>query len=215
MPPKIEWSLPEGISEKQILWPLPEIISVAHLANYGYEHEVVLPVLFHADKSIANEKALVLMASVDWLVCKESCIPGSAELTIDLVVSGSKPEKNPLWYEKFELFSSRVPKVGAGWESSVVFVDSLIEITITPPTEATAEKINNINFLPYSPDLIQHSSVQKWSVADGQIKITLMKSPYLLSVPGEIGGILSIENGQKEGAARHGVVLNIKNIRGN
>ena len=147
MPPKIEWNLPDGITEKQTLWPLPEIISVAHLANYGYEDEIILPVMFHADENIASTKNIALSASVDWLVCKESCIPGSAELTIDLVVSGSQPEKNPLWYEKFDLFYSRVPKAGVDWESEAVFTESLIEITITPPTEATVEKIINIDFL--------------------------------------------------------------------
>jgi len=215
MPPKIEWELPGGITERQTLWPLPEIISVAHLANYGYENELILPVLFHADESLTIKKTIMLSASVNWLVCKESCIPGSAESTIELVISKTNPEKNPLWHEKFEYFYSRVPGADADWESTAVFGDSLIEITLTPPSKTNVEKIKNLTFLPYSPDLIQHSSHQDWTVVGSQIKILLKKSPYLLSVPDEIGGVLSIESEQKKGTVRHGVILNIKNIRRN
>ena len=38
----IAWQLPAGYSAGPIAWPTPERIPVAHLVNFGYEHEAVL-----------------------------------------------------------------------------------------------------------------------------------------------------------------------------
>jgi hypothetical protein len=46
LPPKADWSLPEGVSVGNFKWPAPEAIPVATLMNYGYAHKLVLPAEF-------------------------------------------------------------------------------------------------------------------------------------------------------------------------
>ena len=41
-PTSIEWNLPKGFSAGPILWPIPHVIPVGPLAEYGYDDEVVL-----------------------------------------------------------------------------------------------------------------------------------------------------------------------------
>ena len=44
LPTELAWSLPAGISSGDIAWPVPRKIPIGNLANYGYEHTVLLPV---------------------------------------------------------------------------------------------------------------------------------------------------------------------------
>jgi len=51
--------------------------------DFGYENEVVFPFGFEVAKS-AKPGSADLHAKVDWLVCREVCIPGKADLALPL-----------------------------------------------------------------------------------------------------------------------------------
>lgn len=75
--PAIQW---QGVKASgELKWPFPEYIPIAHLVNLGYHYETLL--WAEADASNSSGK---VQAQVDWLVCKEECIPGSAKLSLDL-----------------------------------------------------------------------------------------------------------------------------------
>ncbi|MFN9067140.1 MAG: protein-disulfide reductase DsbD domain-containing protein, partial [Bdellovibrionales bacterium] len=58
------------------LWPYPKRLPVAHLTNIGYENEVVYLVPIQT-KSVEKVE---LKVQLEWLVCKEDCVPGFGEL---------------------------------------------------------------------------------------------------------------------------------------
>jgi len=76
----IEWTLPEGVTASEIAWPYPDAIPFAHLINYGYDGEHLLPVTLSIPDDLALDQPLRLEARADWLVCEEICIPGDADL---------------------------------------------------------------------------------------------------------------------------------------
>ena len=43
-PTTLDWTLPNGVSAGEIVWPLPHRQRLQSLMNYGYEGEVFLPV---------------------------------------------------------------------------------------------------------------------------------------------------------------------------
>ena len=63
--------------------------------DFGYESEVVFPVAMHvsADFHPASTKT-TLGAHVTWLVCREVCIPGKADLAVTRT-AWSKPAASP------------------------------------------------------------------------------------------------------------------------
>ncbi|HBR93144.1 MAG TPA: thiol:disulfide interchange protein [Opitutae bacterium] len=83
----IDWQLPEGIEAGEIQWPAPERISMADLVNYGYEDEAVLIVSMQAAEGLQLGERLTLQAELFWLICKEACLPGDAQVAIDLLVA--------------------------------------------------------------------------------------------------------------------------------
>ena len=53
--------------------------------DYGYEGKVALPIRLTLAKDLASKK-VHLTANVNWLVCREVCIPGNALLGFDYIV---------------------------------------------------------------------------------------------------------------------------------
>ena len=59
----------------------PRRLPLGPLMDFGYENEVLFPFQFHVGNLIKPGPA-TLHAKVDWLVCREVCIPGKAELEV-------------------------------------------------------------------------------------------------------------------------------------
>ncbi len=92
LPTELEWTLPPGVMAGEIAWPLPKKIPIGHLANYGYEGTVLLPVPL----TITPEyKPPVLASTLDvklkasWLVCRQECIPQDGEFELKIPLRSS------------------------------------------------------------------------------------------------------------------------------
>src|ERR1700744_3603630 len=84
-PPAIKWALPAGVTGGPLQFPAPKRLPLGPLMDFGYENEVLFPFSVDVAKN-AKPGAAVLHAKVDWLVCREVCIPGKAELDQDVQV---------------------------------------------------------------------------------------------------------------------------------
>ena len=58
--------------------------------DFGYEDEVLFPITLSADSSLKAPSTAELSAHVNWLVCREVCIPGKADLILPLQVAAQK-----------------------------------------------------------------------------------------------------------------------------
>ena len=92
LPTQLEWQLPAGLDAGAIAWPVPKKIPIGHLANYGYEGQVLLPVPVTVSPAfnpgpLAQEVTIRLKAS--WLVCRQECIPEDGDFTLQLPTQGT------------------------------------------------------------------------------------------------------------------------------
>jgi thiol:disulfide interchange protein/DsbC/DsbD-like thiol-disulfide interchange protein len=87
----IAWTLPAGASAGPIQWPVPARYSIGPITNYGYADEVTLPSVVHVPASLKDGDRFELKAKVDWLVCKDVCIPQNANLSLTLPVRAAVP----------------------------------------------------------------------------------------------------------------------------
>jgi thiol:disulfide interchange protein DsbD len=110
MPTTIQWKLPAGFKAGNIQWPVPQLLPVPPLMNYGYEGEVLLPVeLVAVPKDWPAGQPAKLAARVDWLVCKDVCIPGGADLELNLPVAAASPAPDPRWAARFDTTLAALP----------------------------------------------------------------------------------------------------------
>lgn len=130
LPVEISWELPEGFEAGEIQWPAPERIELSGLVNYGYEDAVTFIVPIQAPEDLKPDNKLLFKADVFWLICKEACVPGDAELSIELNVGNAlvKSSDAPL----FEAARERLPQVNAPWTISAR-VDSEALVFVVEP----------------------------------------------------------------------------------
>ena len=90
-PPSVRWTLPAGIAAQPFGFPAPQRLPLGPLMDFGYERAVTFPVPITISASTAAAPA-TLHADVDWLVCREVCLPGKASLAITrpVVAAGSQ-----------------------------------------------------------------------------------------------------------------------------
>ena len=90
-PTSLEWQLPPGWTAGPLRWPAPHRVydSAKNLAGTGYENVVTLPVTLIPPAGYDPTAPVTLRAKADWLMCKDVCVPGSAELTLALPAPAS------------------------------------------------------------------------------------------------------------------------------
>lgn len=82
--------LPPGYVALDLLWPAPRRhVSPGDILDHVYEERVtlLLPVVVPADARIGD--LVELKARLDWLVCRDLCLPESAEVALRLPVRAS------------------------------------------------------------------------------------------------------------------------------
>lgn len=114
--PRIDWTLPSGLSAGALEWPAPERIPAGPLVNFGYAGEMLLAAPVTVPANVATETPLDLKARAKWLVCNEDeCIPGGATLSLKLPV-GSGGTVPPATARLFATTRERLPvSLPGGW----------------------------------------------------------------------------------------------------
>ncbi|GAA0368667.1 thioredoxin family protein [Bowmanella denitrificans] len=167
-PPSLQWTLPDGVSAGHIQWPLPGKIPVAHLVNYGYEGANLLMVPISVAEDLVGLQ-LDLQVSVSWLVCREDCIPGWADLSLSLPVT-DHPEPGPQ-AELFQQTRARLP-VELQLSGLHEVTEQHISLAFTPPVSG------NWQVLPLQAGVIQHNQPQQRVETATGLTLLLAKSDY-------------------------------------
>ncbi|MDO8580888.1 MAG: protein-disulfide reductase DsbD family protein, partial [Candidatus Omnitrophota bacterium] len=110
LPTKIIWQLPDGFTASPIYWPYPHRWDAEGLTTYIYPEDVyLLTQIFPQDK--ISKDSITLQVHVDWLACEVPCIPGRADLSLDLPVR-EQSQQNPGQKENFERARAQWPVNG-------------------------------------------------------------------------------------------------------
>jgi thiol:disulfide interchange protein DsbD len=101
IPTELKWNLPPGWKVGEIQWPIPlKLKEPGDIQIYGYHDEVLLMQEITPPASI-SDPTVKLAAEANWLVCEKICIPGSASLQLDLLISASSAPANAELFSRF------------------------------------------------------------------------------------------------------------------
>ena len=111
IPTRIDWALPSGFNAGLIQWPLPSRISEpGDIVTYSYPGDVLLPVEIQTPADLKPGQSIEVRAHASWLVCKEICVPGKADVALTLpVVTANHPAN----LELFRKTRSLLPRTGS------------------------------------------------------------------------------------------------------
>ena len=85
-PTTIDWAGSENFAEAVLLWPRPHRFQIFELETFGYKDEVVLPITARQKRT---GDAVNLRAAVNFLTCREICVPHTLSMALDLPAAGA------------------------------------------------------------------------------------------------------------------------------
>jgi len=197
LPTTIAWTLPPGFSAGDIEWPAPKRIDIVTFANYGYENEVVLPVTIATPASIAPGMNVPLRAHAEWLVCREQCIPGSADLELGLPVATTS-DVDSRWSALFAAAKRDAPRPAGDWHWSghkgQGGQGDRIDLVWTPA--AGAPTPSSIQFFSYAEGVIEPAAKQAlYRLPDGRLRLNLQLAKTATTLPASLEGVLTSATG--------------------
>ena len=80
-PQKIIWNNSSNVKDIKILWPEPIEFEILGLKSIGYKDKVIFPLIVDIED---NEKQTNLNLNINYLVCRDVCIPGNADIFLNL-----------------------------------------------------------------------------------------------------------------------------------
>jgi thiol:disulfide interchange protein DsbD len=204
-PPRIRWTLPAGVTAGPLQFPAPKRLPLGPLMDFGYENEVLYPIKLDVAPNVKSGKA-ELIANVDWLVCREVCIPGKAELKLLLGLSTGKPAAMDGSGEDAALMkrlANTMPQpLPASDKAAFQPTQDGFKLGVeTGKRETTAQ------FFPADQDTLANAAPQKVSPTAKGLVLDLKKDANLTANPKQLNGVLVLSGGRAyELAAQPGTV---------
>jgi thiol:disulfide interchange protein len=198
-PTTIAWTLPAGWSSSEIVWPEPERFLSGPLMNYVFSNEVLLPVAIQVPADAKPGKQH-LDAAIDWLVCKDVCVPEHVKLSIPVIVSaaGVSPQPDPVNGAAIAAAIAEAPKPNPAAKASFAYVakGEQVKLTITGAA-LKGQDTSKAYFYPYDGTVIDHVKPQTVSRAGAGIVLTLPAGFSFThnKAPAKLSGVLAFAPG--------------------
>lgn len=117
LPTQVDWRLPQGFSAGPLQWPTPERIvtddddPAFRLVSYGYHDAILLWTVVTPPAQLDPQQIepLQFAAQVNWVACKELCVPGEALSALELPAGRAEPSAEA------ELFRRYAELTPAAW----------------------------------------------------------------------------------------------------
>ena len=100
----LSWENSTNVKNVNILWPTPIEFEILGLTSLGYQNNVIFPLEIELEDELKNT---FLNLHVNFLICKEVCIPGDATLFLEIPTGKKKLTDN---YFKLEKALSLLPE---------------------------------------------------------------------------------------------------------
>jgi thiol:disulfide interchange protein DsbD len=189
----LSWELPAGFKAGPIVWPHPEKISLPPLMSYGYENEVWLLTQITPPQNL-SQNSVTLRAKAKWLVCKEACLPASADISLTLPVESTPAQDDTRWQSGFAKTRAAVPTTDSAWkvraERAANGKDFVLHLQAPQNANIADGDTGEIYFFSSQNSLIEPAAPQKFERRGDEFIATIKLSEYSEDVPKNLTGIL-------------------------
>jgi thiol:disulfide interchange protein/DsbC/DsbD-like thiol-disulfide interchange protein len=189
LPTSLQWTLPPGVVAGDIDWPVPKKLPLGHLANYGYEGTVLLPVPLTVTPEFKPSVAgdLPVKVKATWLVCRQECIPEDGEFAVSVPTRSSTALNAAAFQASFD---AQPKPVRAASEAQVA--GNVIKVKVAGlPAAVRGQKLD---FFPEVGEVIEPAApwTQAWQgdtwTAEVPLSAHRSASPAVLPVVLTAGG---------------------------
>lgn len=193
-PINFKLTVPEGFTASEIRWPAPDrYVLPGDLVDYVYRTQVTLVIPVRVPRDVTGE--VEFAADVEFLVCKEACLPGAAKLSVKVPVAKPGEVAQPT------ADATRFETARKTWPCSRLQASEL-ELTWEGQTlNLRAPFAKVMTFMPHESGVTLVDPLAKGEVRANQIRLDFKPAepaPGVEPAPGRVRGVLKRDNG-KEG----------------
>ena len=193
-PPRLKWELPRGMTAGAIEWPTPKRLPVGPLLDYGYEKTVLLPIPIQTESGLAGPQEL--KAGLRVLVCRETCMPGKADLSLTLPVAKRTPAANPQYSALFAQTLAEKPSAApANWQVNAKQSGTQFLLSVKgAPKEAS------LSYIPAEANVIRNAAAQKNAAGPNGQTLRLERADGATGKVATLSGLLLVKQGGRSEA---------------
>lgn len=149
-------NLPKNTHISDINWPEPKLIPVDPLMNYGYEGNVILPLTLTIPSTYEAHEPLNIGAKIDFLMCYDICLPGSATFNLKIPIATQSP---PIITNEHtaRINAQTYPALISQQNITVASTSDVITLDIPSSLDYTSPR-----FIPLEEGYINDFAPQKW-----------------------------------------------------
>jgi len=199
LPTTVKWTLPPGWQAGNIQWPVPHVLTDAGggIIGNGYDGEVFLLITVTPPASVVPGESVTLKAAVEWLMCRDVCMPGNATLDLTLPVDNGPPAPHPRWGAKLAAAQAQLPQAPLGWQLTATRTAETVTLTARPPAGATFAA-GDFHFFA-EDGLIGFDRPQPVSAQNGAFVFTLPIDDAGPKEAQQLSGVLALSQGAVPG----------------
>ena len=204
----LAWTLPEGVTAGDIVWPVPERQRLLDLMNFGYSGVVYLPVPVQIPATARPGTSLRLTAKALFLVCSaEMCVPDELTLSLNLPVREGAAPLVRGHGAAIAVVLEQSPRPAA-IEARATLVDGVVTLTATGGP-LVGKDPGPSYFFPFEGGVIDHAAPQTgaWGPDGLTLRLPAGGDVRAGGLTGPIGGVLATTLGAFEITARPGPAL--------
>jgi thiol:disulfide interchange protein DsbD len=202
LPTRIKWTLPAGWKAGEVQWPYPQKLPVGPLMNYGYEDEVILLTEISVPRDAPAGNADI-RADVDWLVCRDICVPEKGALDLPVPVADAVPADDPRYLAGIDRARNQLPVEPAGWKYDAAIANGLLRVRLTAPEGAQAPA--SLYFFPARESLIDPSAPEKLTREGRSVTVEMKLADPPLPDVQSVKGVAFSESGWQGSSGRKAI----------
>jgi DsbC/DsbD-like thiol-disulfide interchange protein len=203
VPTTVEWKAPKGWKVEPLGYPVPKRFAPGGIAAYGYEGSVVFLAWV-----TPSARAGVLSAKAKWLVCRDACFPGGANVSQQVRVGKSVRASGA---ERVQLRAAlRDLPVESTWPAKAWLGKKDIGLEIKP---SGALPRGTAHFFPLESGIIDHGKDAVATLRSGSVVFKMSISPFPES-RFRLRGLLVAPKGTKWPGGRTALIVDARLEKG-
>ena len=182
----VNWSVSPGIGVGALDWPVPELLPISGIITHVHHGDVVLVTRL----SLPSKPPLSpvrIGAALRYGVCRDLCLPGSAELSLELPWVAGTARPDPAWRQVARLLANRqappedAPSVQGTLRDSVVILE----------VQSSRALSGQVTFFPADQGI---ASAAVTAIVSPAARRATLRLPLVGSPAGPLRGVLVLGN---------------------
>ena len=168
LPPRVEWTAPEGTTFGPLRHPTPTLLELAGLASYVHAGEHSLVTEMTLPQAIPAGTAVPLVARIDWLACSDTlCVPETRTIRLDLVAGDGAPaaDARRILARAEQAMPERLPAV-----ASLEVASERLRVVVPVPAHFRPERAR---LFPMTEGLFEAAAPQAVRETDAGLEFTI------------------------------------------